>query len=66
MNLLATWKEYIAALAGTLDDDDFAQVRDNLLRRAEQVAKSAGGILGLGAISQAEQSKLSELADAFK
>ena len=63
MKLLACWKDYIAALADTLDDESYAQVRDNLLQRARGVATSAGGILGIGSISSTEQAKL---AAAFK
>ena len=66
MQLLACWKDYIAALAATFDADAYAQVRDNLLQRARQVATSAGGILGLGSISSTEQNKLAELEAAFK
>ena len=64
--LLSCWKDYIAALADTLDADGYAQVRDNLLTRARQVAASAGGILGLGSISSEEKAKLAELEAAFK
>ena len=64
--LLSCWKDYIAALADTLDAEDYAKVRDNLLARAREVAEAAGGILGLGSISSAEQDKLAELEAAFK
>ena len=66
MKLLSCWKDYVAALADTLDEKAYAQVRDNLLDRARDVATAAGGILGLGAISTAEQEKLQELEAAFK
>ena len=65
MALLSCWKDYIAALADTMDDESYAQVRDNLLGRAREVAEAAGGILGLGSISGVEQKKLDELKAAF-
>ena len=65
MELLSCWKDYIAALAHTMDDESYAQVRDNLLGRARDVAEASGGILGLGSISSAEQKKLDELKAAF-
>ena len=65
MKLLACWKDYIAALADTMNADCYAQVRDNLMERARNVATSAGGILGIGSISGPEQKKLDELEAAF-
>ncbi len=64
-HMLSAWKDYIEAMAETLPPDEYAKVRDNLLTRAEQVAKSAGGFLGLAKISDAEQKKLDELKAAF-
>lgn len=64
--ILSVWKDYIAALADTLDKESYAQVRDNLLDRAQQVAESAGGILGLGKISPEEQKILDAMRAAFK
>jgi hypothetical protein len=63
--MLSAWKDYIEAMADTLKPEDYASVRDNLLKRAEQVAKSAGGFLGISKISDAEQKKLNELKAAF-
>ena len=63
--LFDCWKQYVAALAGSLDEQLYATVRDNLLDRARDVATAAGGILGLGSISAAEKAKLEELKAAF-
>ena len=63
--MLSAWKDYIEAMAETLPPEDYASVRDNLLTRAKQVASAAGGFLGMGKISDAEQKKLSELEAAF-
>ena len=64
--MLACWKDYIAALADTLDEKLYANVRDNLISRARDVAQAAGGILGIGAICAAEKQKLADLEAAFK
>lgn len=64
--LLAVWKDYVAALAHTLDQAGYDQVRDNLISRARKVAEAAGGFLGMKKISDAEQKKLNELEQAFK
>ena len=66
LDMLAAWKDYVAALAETLDADAYAQVRDNLIAKAVQVASSAGGILGIGKISTAEEQKIEQLKAAFK
>jgi hypothetical protein len=63
--LLSAWKDYIEAMAETLQPEDYAKVRDNLLTRAKQVAQSAGGFLGIGKISDAEQRKLDDLEATF-
>jgi hypothetical protein len=63
--MLSAWKDYIEAMAETLSPEDYNRVRDDLLTRAKQVAMAAGGFLGLGKISDAEQRKLSELEAAF-
>jgi len=64
--MLGCWKDYVAALADTLDAKEYALVRDNLLARARKVAEASGGILGLGSVSEAENKKLSELEAAFR
>jgi hypothetical protein len=66
MTLLAAWKDYIAAMAETLDQQGCTKVRANLLNRARDVATAAGGFLGMAKISPAEQKKLDELERAFK
>lgn len=63
--MLSAWKDYIEAMAETLAPEDYARVRDNLLTRAKEVATAAGGFLGMGKTSDAEQKKLSELEAAF-
>ncbi|MCA9268338.1 MAG: hypothetical protein KDA41_07695 [Planctomycetales bacterium] len=64
-DLLPAWKDFVGALAQSLDAKGYAEVKDNLLSRARQVAEAAGGILGIGKISAAEQQMLDALAAAF-
>ena len=65
--LLDTWKSYIGSLKGSLDGAAFSQLKSSIIGRAEQIAKSAGGFLGLGdKVSAAERKVLDELATAFQ
>jgi hypothetical protein len=64
--LLEGWVAYIGALKDVLDPAPFSQLKTNIIQRAESVAKSAGGFLGLGnKVSDTEQQVLEQLAKAF-
>lgn len=64
--LLATWKAYIGSLKSTLDSAAFSQLKISVISRAENIAESAGGFLGLvNKISGSERKVLDELAKAF-
>lgn len=63
--LLNTWEQYVAALSQTLEPQAKATLKSDILERAKQVAKSAGGILGLHKISASEQAMLARLEKAF-
>ena len=65
--LWEAWKQYVQALKAKMKPAPFNQLKQTILRRAEEVAKVAGGILGttVGAISIYEEKKLNELRDAF-
>jgi hypothetical protein len=64
-SLLATWKDYVAELCANLGDEAKQSLRDDVLERAQRVAKAAGGLLGAAAISGKEQDMLFELERAF-
>jgi hypothetical protein len=65
-SLLATWKEYIGMLSGSLSPEVRDALRQELLARAHGVAEAAGGILGIGRkISPSEKRALKELEAAF-
>ena len=60
--LLAAWKTYIAAVAGTLDDAGRQALKDELLSQARGIAEAAGGFLGVGRrVSPAEEAVLKQL-----
>ena len=63
--LIEAWAEYIVGLVGKLGAGERQALRERVLGRAEAVAKSAGGILGLGAVSAPEEAMLNQLARAF-
>ena len=64
--LLASWKDYVAALAPTLDAAARDTLKTETLHRARAVAEATGGFLGLGSkVSDAEQSVLTELERSF-
>lgn len=63
--VFSAWKDYVAALTGTMDVAGRDRLKQELLSRARKVAESAGGILGIGKISKQEEDKLNELAQAF-
>jgi hypothetical protein len=64
--LLRTWKDYIGAIAESMNPDALQTFRKELIGRATGVAESAGGFLGLGQkISDVERKVLDELDAAF-
>ncbi len=65
-DLLAAWKNYAAALAGTLNVEIRVALKESILGHARAIAMETGGILGLGnKISTVEQKKLDELEEVF-
>ena len=65
--LLAAWKQYVAAVIVTLDASARDSLRTGIVGRAQAVADAAGGFLGLTArISDAEKRVLAELEAAFQ
>lgn len=63
--VVSAWKDYVAALASTMDAAAKDKLKQDLLGRARTVAESAGGFLGIGKISIEEEAKLEALARAF-
>lgn len=63
--LTKTWQEYVAALKKTLGKSAMKKLEASIMERAQDVAESAGGILGLGALSKQEKQALKDLKAAF-
>ena len=60
------WREYVGALAESLDRAALDALKNDVMGRARGVAEAAGGFLGLGnKVSSEEQAVLDELAKAF-
>jgi hypothetical protein len=64
-DLVETWKAYIGSLKNSLDESAFGQLKNSVMDRAEKVAESAGGFLGLSTVSAVEKKMLEDLASAF-
>jgi hypothetical protein len=65
-DLLDAWKSYIKAIQGSMDAAASSQLKTSVIGRAEMIALSAGGFLGLGnKISQVERDVLDDLAATF-
>lgn len=64
--LLETWKTYAHALEERLDSVVGNELRQRLMTRTTNIAKAAGGFLGIGSISSAEQRVLDELEHALE
>jgi len=63
--LLAAWKDYAGALAASLGAAERESLRREMVSRARSVAEAAGGFLGMGKISDAEEAKIAELERAL-
>jgi hypothetical protein len=65
--MLQVWEAYVKAMKSKLEVVHFNQFKHQVLGRAEDVAKAAGGFLGLGnKVSHVERSMLDRLAKAFE
>ena len=64
-DLFASWGSYTVELVGALDASEKAALRDSIVGQARSVADAAGGFLGLGSVSDAEQRVLSALEKPF-
>jgi hypothetical protein len=65
--LLEAWKNYTTALLGFVGDEAREALRRDILGRAREVARAAGGLLGIGKrISAEEQAMLDELEAVFR
>jgi hypothetical protein len=63
--LFAAWGGYMTELVQQLRPGERESVREQIVDRARKVAAAAGGILGIGAISDAEKRVLATLERPF-
>lgn len=65
-SLFETWAHYAQGLMETLGSDAKSHLQAELMKRATDVAKASGGLVGLGKISSAEQSVLDKIENALR
>lgn len=63
--LMSAWKDYVGSVFERLDAPAREQVRKDVLARAENVAKAAGGFAGIGKVSKSERAVLDEIERAM-
>lgn len=63
--LFTAWEAYIKALASQLNDEQNRLLKNQIVGFAKMVAASAGGILGFGKVSGAEEKILGRIETAF-
>lgn len=64
--IFQTWKGYVGALSERLPPDAYSHLKFDLVRRANQVASAAGGLLGIGAVSAREKEAIDQIEQAFQ
>jgi tellurite resistance protein len=64
--LLPLWKDYCQGLAQTLPERALASLRQTIMAEAREVAKAAGGLLGIGAVSPGESQMIQTIENALK
>ncbi len=61
-----TWREYVHAILERLEPEAASALKQDLLSRCRQVARTSGGFLGIGEISRAESQTMRRLAEAME
>jgi hypothetical protein len=64
--LMKLWSNYTKALMNVLPPEAAERIRRTVLTRARSVAEAAGGFLGFGRVSKAEEKMLQSLEAAFE
>lgn len=63
--LFTAWEAYIKALSGQLNEEQNRLLKNQIVGFAKMVAAAAGGILGFGKVSSAEEKVLGRIEGAF-
>jgi hypothetical protein len=64
-DLLDAWEAYIKALTAQLNDEQNRLLKNQIIGFAKMVAAAAGGFLGIGKVSAAEEKVLQRIEAAF-
>ena len=64
-DVLEAWREYATTLIHRTNPDQRVHLEHELLGRARDVARAAGGALNLGAVSRAEETVLRQIEDVI-
>jgi hypothetical protein len=64
--LRPAWEAYVAALREKLPPAEFANLREDIVERAREVARAAGGFLGIASVSADEKRMIEELEKALR
>lgn len=64
--VLTAWKDYAKATVETAGQKRLILLRNELRNRTREVANAAGGVFGLGSVSDAEESVLQQIEDALR
>ncbi len=63
--LYEAWEAYVHALLKEMDEAHATTLKESILGLAHDVATAAGGLLGLGSVSKAENEVLAAIGAAF-
>ncbi|MEE2663892.1 MAG: hypothetical protein VX681_07210 [Myxococcota bacterium] len=63
--LMDAWEAFVTTLREQAGPEAFAAIGGNVVERARSVAEAAGGILGIGSISQPERDALARVEAAL-
>ncbi len=63
--LFLAWVDYVRALRPALSVRGFRELHEGVIKRAQRVARAAGGFIGFHKVSKAEQATIDELHAVF-
>jgi hypothetical protein len=63
--LFTAWEQYVHGLRGLLSPAETLALQQEIVTHARQIARSSGGLLGLGTVSAAERAVLTRIEAAF-
>jgi len=64
--LLSAWKDFIKAAKHKLSPEALTALREDVVHRAQKIARASGGLLGINTVSTTEQEMVLELQQAFE